>query len=98
MHTVTKTNGNGCDSTLRTEIQTPQTLGLTYSLIETPAYDNSGSVFSILCTLQGEDGDDYDFAYDVSRTRERASEILRLLCAGTVTPCTLKYVISDLIA
>ncbi|MBQ4560898.1 MAG: hypothetical protein IJA55_01035 [Clostridia bacterium] len=37
------------------------------------------------------------FVYDISRTRDRALEITRVMCDNTVTPCTVKEILDDIL-
>lgn len=37
------------------------------------------------------------FIYDISRTRDRALEIARVLCKNTVTPCTVQEILDDIL-
>ena len=42
---------------------------------------------------------DYEsvFVFDVTRIRERALEIARLMCENTVTPCTVYDILDDIL-
>ena len=37
------------------------------------------------------------FVYDISRTRERALEIARVMCENAVTPCTVGEILDDIL-
>ncbi|MBR4880491.1 MAG: hypothetical protein IKU19_01070 [Clostridia bacterium] len=55
-------------------------------------------VYSLLVVkTEGTEGNESVFVYDISRTRERALEISRLLCENTVTPCTVYEVLDDIL-
>ena len=37
------------------------------------------------------------FVYDISRSRDRATELARVMCHNTVTPCTVYEVLDDIL-
>lgn len=37
------------------------------------------------------------FIYDIARNSDRAREIARIMCANTVTPCTVTEVLDDIL-
>ncbi len=74
---------------------------LQYQIVLTPDPINLAPydiVYSLLVLKLGEMGDSEScFVYDVTRTVERAINILGLLCDNRVTPCTVRDVLEELI-
>lgn len=55
-------------------------------------------IYSILIIMSDRYGGvETEFLYDVTRDANIARALMKLLCDGAVTPCTAKYVISDLL-
>jgi len=75
---------------------------LHYKLIKTKAVtlnnDNYDDVYSILCLISDTNGDvEYEFAYDITRDERTAFELMRIIYKNRVTPCSIKYVLQDIL-
>ncbi len=71
---------------------------LNYRLIRTTDGIFGEDVFSVFLTSGSKENEEEDFVYDIARVELDAMRIFDLLCHGTVTVCTLRDVIYDLLA
>ncbi len=56
------------------------------------------NVYSLLVIkICGTYEDESTFVYDISRTKERALEIARVMCKNMVTPCSVREVLDDIL-
>lgn len=103
--------GSGTESLFRV-IREPVKLFLEYRLIaldtpnseypdfvvcEEPNPETKTRYCILIVCMDRFGGTETKFLYDVTRDREIAREILKILCDGAVTPCTAKYIVEDLL-
>ena len=88
-----------CSSTYcEANIGTEDELTVSYYVVKTPSVSGRGYVYSILCVLSCEDGIcESEFVYDVTRTERTAVDLVKMLCENTVTPCSLRCVLGDVL-
>jgi|GEM_PF-3168328 hypothetical protein len=66
---------------------------LTYEIIQ------HQDAYSLLVIMTDSDGlNDSTFLYDITRDESAACKIVGILAANSVTPCTVNYVIEDLLS
>ena len=72
---------------------------VTLSTADTRQSDKALSKVYSLLVIKGdpECGDETAFVYDVSRSRERALRIARVMRENTVTPCAVGEVLDDIL-
>jgi len=83
-----------------TELGTDDKATLSYWVVKTPNVSGSGkgNVYSVLCVLTKDDEiSESEFVYDVTRTERTAVDLIKMLCENTVTPCSLRCVLGDLL-
>lgn len=54
-------------------------------------------IYSLYVTLVRDSHAESDFVFDIARSREASAGLLDLLFRNTVTPCTLREVLSELL-
>ena len=89
-----------CSSTYcETNLDTEERVTVSYYAVKTPCINNCKRfVYSVLCVLSREDEiSESEFVYDVTRTERTAVDLIKMLCENTVTPCTLRCVLGDLL-
>ena len=74
-----------------------ENLSVTYILSESPAEEDTGTIYSVTVETRSVLGEDCVTAWDISRNRETAARIFQALTEGTVTSCTLYEVLEDLL-
>lgn len=73
---------------------------LSYYIVKTRSTTGGGGsfVYSLLCVLSKDhEISESEFVYDVTRTEKTAVDLMKMLCDNTVTPCSLRYVLGDLL-
>lgn len=59
--------------------------------------DENCRIYSLYVTLALDSYYESDFVFDIARSREASVGLMELLSRNTVTPCTLREVLSELL-
>lgn len=81
----------------RTETRNAEGYEISYTLTEMCGEGVFATVFSVTVSVKKGTYSDEASAWDITRDRVRAEELFDLLVRNTVTPCTLRDILSDIL-